>query len=332
MPDLNETRPIALVTGATGMVGPTLVRHLIEAEYAVRVLVRTPPASMVLPPEAEVIMGDITRPETLPAAVDGVAVVFHLAAKLHINDPSPALAAEYERVNVHGTRHIARAAAAAGVPRFIHFSTINVYGPAQPGLTYDERHTPDPDTFYARTKLEAEAVALSEHPGVTVLRLAAVYGPRMSGNYPLLLRALRHGVSVMVGDGQNRRTLVYVADVARAALAAAQSDGASGETYNVTDGEVHSFDSIARAMQHALGKPERMAYLPAAPFRWGLSVASKLASVVGRRIPGPALIDKLTEDMAASGGKLQEDLGFRPHFPLQKGWRRAVEASSDLTR
>src|SRR5690554_915924 len=116
----------ALVTGVSGTVGPTLVRHLLAAGHRVRVLLRSEPEAGLLSAEAEQMRGDVTDAASLIPAVEGVDVVFHLAAKLHINNPSPELAKEYHRVNVEGTRNVARAAREAGVRRFIHFSTINV--------------------------------------------------------------------------------------------------------------------------------------------------------------------------------------------------------------
>lgn len=315
----------ALVTGVSGTVGPTLVRHLLAAGHRVRVLLRSEPEAGLLSAEAEQMRGDVTDAASLIPAVEGVDVVFHLAAKLHINNPSPELAKEYHRVNVEGTRNVARAAREAGVRRFIHFSTINVYGPGHPDVIYDETSEPAPDTIYGRTKLESEEVALHEHPGTTVLRLAAVYGPRMRGNYPLLLKALGKGLPMMIGDGRNRRTLVHVEDVARAAMLVAERDDAIGKVYNVTDGGIHSFDDVARAMQSAMGRKERMFYMPASPVRAGLSGVEKSLGLVGIRSPvGPALVDKLTEDMAADGSRLQRELGFQPKYSLKDGWQATI--------
>ncbi len=316
---------LALVTGASGTVGPALVRNLLKKGYRVRVLLRSTPEAGLLPDDIETATGDITDPASLQRAVEGVDAVFHLAAKLHINDPNPELAAEYQRVNVQGTQHLVKAATGAGVRRFIHFSTINVYGPGGAGITYSEASPAEPDTLYGRTKVESENVALEGHPGATVLRLAAVYGPRMRGNYPLLLKALGKGVSVMVGDGTNRRTLVHVEDVARAAVLAAEREEAVGKVYNVTDGQIHTFDELARAMQYALGRKERMMYLPAAPFRGVLGLADRVTGVVGVRLPiGANMIDKLTEDMAVEGALLQQELDFRPRYSLREGWSAVV--------
>ena len=162
-------------------------------------------------------------------------VVFHLAAKLHINDPSPQLAAEYRRVNVEGTAQLAEAARLAGVRRLVIFSTINVYGCSPPGALLDEQSPLCGDSCYAASKIEAEKIALTTLPAV-VLRLAAVYGPSMKGNYPRLLRALQQRRFAFVGKGDNRRTLVHLEDVCAASLLAAEHPRAVGQIYNVTDG------------------------------------------------------------------------------------------------
>lgn len=314
-----------LVTGASGAVGPELIRTLAGEDAPVRALVRSLGNDSLLPRQVERVQGDVADAQAVRRAVDGAFTVFHLAARLHLNDPSPALEEEYRRVNVDGTANLARAAAEAGVRRFVFFSTINVYGPGRPGVIHTEESDPAPDTIYARTKYEAEQIALAEHRGTTVLRLAAVYGPRMRGNYPLLVKAFRRGLAVMLGNGTNRRTLVHVADVARAAQLAATSEESIGRTYNVTDGSVHTFDEIARAIQAALGRHEGIRYLPAGPFRTALATVKPVADAAGLwRFPSPALVDKLTEDIAVSGELIQRELGFRPTFDLRSGWAQAL--------
>lgn len=308
-----------LVTGATGAVGPALVAQLLAHGDTVQVLARTAPA---LPPTVSVLRGDILDPGALARAVAGVEIVFHLAAKLHVNDPAPLLQAEYQRVNVEGTRLVAEAARAAGVARLVLFSTINVYGPTPAGTTWNEQTPLQPDTLYARTKAEAEQVARSLLPTV-VLRLAAVYGPGMRGNYPRLLNAIRRGRFVQVGDGLNRRTLVHVADVCAAARLVAGHPAALGETFNVTDGEVHTLRTIIAVLSRACGRRPPRLTLPLAPLRLAAWLATAL---LGRRSPlTPALLGKLTEEVAVDGTKLQ-GLGFRPQYDLDTGWRATVAA------
>ena len=120
--------------------------------------------------------------------------VVHTAALLHIVNPPPELREKYERVNIGGTATVVEAAIKAGVKRVVLFSTIAVYGPSD-GRVLHEMSPTHPDTFYAQTKRAAEQIVLNAkgadgQPLGTVLRLGAVYGSRIKGNYERLTRAL----------------------------------------------------------------------------------------------------------------------------------------------
>src|SRR2546430_3984265 len=93
----------ALITGATGAIGPSVVRALDEAGYRIRTLSRSRPQSLPFPSNVELFTGDITNPATIERAFDGVNLVVHLAALLHVVRPSRELSASYERVNIEGT-------------------------------------------------------------------------------------------------------------------------------------------------------------------------------------------------------------------------------------
>lgn len=317
----------AFVTGATGVIGPYLLRDLQNAGYAVRALVRQPDA--YLPGGVERVVGDLGDRDAIARGIEGAQLVFHLAALLHINDPRPELQSQYHTVNVEGTRGLAEVAKEAGIERFVFFSTISVYGPSYYGKEWRETDELTPATLYAQSKAEAEAVVRSEIPTSTVLRVAAVYGPRMKGNYPMLARVLGKGVRLFVGDGKNRRSLVHTADVARAAVLASEHPDAAGETFNVTDGYVHRFDDIVHAMQQAMGGSPGVVYVPASLARPLLIAARFLLGFVGVRFSGPLLLDKLIEDVAVSGDKLRDVLGFEPKYTLLDGWQDALAAPAD---
>ena len=319
-----------LVTGATGAIGPGLIRALIERGYSVQAFVRSMPPPGLLPEQVTLVQGDMLDQRAVQRAVNGVDVVFHLAAKLHINNPDSALEGEYQRVNVEGTRLLLKSAVGAGVRRFVYFSSICVYGASQPKVVFGEEAVPAPQTIYARTKYEAEKLVLDSAPrqppiGV-VLRLAAVYGPSMKGNYPTLIRALRKGRFWPLGKGTNRRTLVHEQDVVAAALLAAEKPQAAGHLYNVTDGQVHTFNNILAAISQALDRQPPQYHLPAAPVRLLAGMMEDAFHLVHCRSPiGRSTVDKLLEDIAVSGDKIQQELGFRPLFDLEAGWRETVK-------
>jgi nucleoside-diphosphate-sugar epimerase len=318
-----------LVTGATGAVGPRIVASLVEAGCGIRTLSLDPPPRGLWPERIETQLGDITDQSVVHAAMQGIDVVIHLAALLHIVNPTPSLQPEYERINVGGTAIVVEAARQAGVGRIVLFSTIAVYGDSAGGILTEDSPA-RPDSFYAQTKLAAERIVLAAkradgRPLGTVLRLGAVYGGRIRGNYRRLLIALARGRFVPIGPGTNRRTLVYDKDVGRAAVLAAVHPDAAGRIFNVTDGQIHTMNAVIGILCDALGRR---------PPRWSLPVGiiRRLAGILedGGRLCGlsspvaRATIDKYTEDAAVDGRRFCEQLGFIPRYDLASGWRETV--------
>jgi UDP-glucose 4-epimerase len=324
------TEPVCLVTGAAGVIGPLLVQALLEQGHRVRVLVRRELASGQLPATVEAVKGDVADPTTLDQAVAGVDAFLYLLVKLHINSTDRAVASEYRRVNVEATEKLLAAARAADVSRVVYFGSICVYGPSAPGVILDEDSAIAPDTLYAETKAAAERAVLdanreSGEPLGVVLRLAAVYGSHMKGNYPRLVRALRKGRFRHIGTGANRRTLVHEMDVVRAALLAAEHPDAAGKLFNVTDGSVHTIGEIVDAICAALGIRAPRFHVPERPVRLMAGTIESVFRLAGRRAPiGRGTVDKLLEDVAVSGTRLQTELGFVPRIGLAEGWREAV--------
>ncbi len=320
-----------LVTGATGMVGRSLVNALLKKGYCVRALVRKKVGCEILPSRVEQVTGDITDAASVCSAVAGVCLVFHLAARLHVNNPSSALKAEYYGVNVAGTLNLLEAACSAEVNRIVFFSTISVYGAGKSNRALDEGSKKEPDTLYARTKLKAEflidefCAKRSDAPEVTILRLAAVYGSRVKGNYRLMIHAVQKGGFVYPGNGDNCRTLVHEEDVASAAILAAEHPLAKGRTYNVTDGTAHTVQAIVKAIAKALGKQPLEIHLPGSIMR---IIVRFLGTAFFRGLPGIQiiryLIDKMNEHVVVNGEKIQQDLGFVPQWDLERGMKLAL--------
>ena len=326
---MNAISGCALVTGATGSIGPAVVQMLCENGLAVRAVARHTPGAGLLPSTVEFIPGDITNSGFLDSALNGVRVVFHLAAKVHIFDPPPSLREECNRINLAGVQNIIESAKRNTVERIVFFSTINVYGPCN-GRAFDESAAPNPEGIYARTKLMAERLILEAkrsdgQPLGVVLRLAAVYGPRLKGNYQKLVKALARKRFIQIGNGSNRRALIYEKDLARAAILAAFHPAAGNGIFNVSDVNSYSLREILSAICTALGrKPPRFS-LPVPPMR-----ALARAVDAGTRILNVgshskvALIDKYLEDVAVDSTRIQQMLGFAPQFDLASGWKDAI--------
>jgi nucleoside-diphosphate-sugar epimerase len=307
-----------LVTGGTGAIGIPLVRTLLDAGCQVRVLARRPPPHG-LPVGAVHVAADATDLAAVSRAADGTEVIFHLAARLHRPQDAPG---RY-RVNVEGTATAARAARTAGVRRLVFFSSIAVYGSSRPPAVLDEQSPLRPSTPYARSKADAEAAleAICAPSGYSILRLVAVYGPNMRGNYARLLRLARAGLIPVPGRGDIRRALVHECDAARAALLAAVHPAAAGRTFNVSDGAVHTLEAILEAVELALERKARRVSVPAGLVRLIAATA---------RIPGTpgaglgAALEAASTDLAVCSRLITETLGFHARYDLVSGWADTV--------
>ena len=346
-----------LVTGATGAVGPRVVHALDHAGFRIRSFSVDTPTSGMLPQSVEVLIGDVTDQVAVKSAMQGVDAVVHMAALLHIVNPPPELREKYERVNIGGTATVVEAAIKAGVKRVVLFSTIAVYGPSD-GRVLNEMSPTHPDTFYAQTKCAAEQIVLNAkgvdgQPLGAVLRLGAVYGSRIKGNYERLTRALAvekwetrlrhvpHFPFIPVGNGLNRRTLVYDKDVGRAAALAVSHPAAAGRVFNVTDGGFHCLNEIIESICSALGRKSPRLSLPVRPIRVmaGLiETGYRVMGIMGTRsqflaklghvptIPPVTreTVDKYIEDVAVDGSLIQKGLGFVPDYDLKTGWEETI--------
>jgi len=303
------------------------VAHALESGLRVRTLLRHQVEGL-FPASVECRIGDIRDEAAVTRAVRDVEFVLHLAAVLHRVGPAVQRTTEYDAINNGATRLLLKHAAASGVQRLVLFSTIAVYG-KRAHVVADEATVPSPDSPYSMSKLDAErAVLEQEGPGgvplAVVLRLAAVYGPRLKGNYRTLLEHLAAGRPMPLLPGSNRRTLVFDEDVAVASLLAAREARAAGRVFDVTDGTTHTLREIAASMCRALGRQPPRFGLPAALA--GAAVAAVRPALSGRLAALGAQVEKFTEDIAVDGNRIQAELGFVPRVSLDEGWRRTVAA------
>lgn len=319
-----------LITGATGAIGPRVVSAMHHAGYRIRSFSVDEPPSGLFPTQIEVVVGDITDHKAVQSAMEGVDAIVHLAALLHIVNPPPELREKYEHVNIDGTKTVVEASLNAGVRRVVLFSTIAVYGNAD-GKVLNETSPTRPETDYARTKLVAEQIVLNAKgpdgkPLGVVLRLGAVYGSRIKGNYERLIRALARNRFIPVGRGLNRRTLIYEKDVGRAAALAVSHPSATGRVFNVTDGKFHTLNEIIESICSAMGRKPPRWFLPVGPTRSLIGLIEKGSRALRLKpLVTRGMIDKYTEDIAVEGRLIQNELGFVPRYELETGWGETIE-------
>jgi UDP-glucose 4-epimerase len=156
--------------------------------------------------------------------------------------------------------------------------------------------------------------------------MGAIYGARIKGNYRKLLQALAKGRFVPLGDGTNRRTLVYEKDVAKAVSLALSHPLAAGQIYNLSDGHFHKMGEIIETMCRALERPVPRFALPLSTARFAAGIIESGAKLLGLKSPiVRAMVDTYREDVAVDSSRIRSDLGFVPQYDLDYGWRETVK-------
>lgn len=317
---------IVLVTGATGFVGASVCRFLLEKGWRVRGLVR--PGSGSLPSGVEAApAADLLDAPALARAATDVDAVVHLAARVHVmRDAAANPLAEFRRVNVEGTRVLAEAAGRAGAGCFVLASSVKAVGESTE-RPWTEEDLPAPRDPYGLSKLEAEGVAAgaAEAWGMrsVALRLPLVYGPGVRANFLRLMRMVDRGVPLPFGAVRNRRSMAFVGNVAAAVDRVIQAEPAAAGVFFVSDQDDVSTPDLVRELARALDRRPRLVPVPTAGFR----AAGRIGDALSRVVPFPlttAAVDRLLGSLAVDSSRLSRLTGYTPPHTLRDGVERTA--------
>ncbi len=306
-----------LVTGGAGFIGSELVRQLAEQGGTITVvdnLVNGRRENLSDVP-IRLVAADIRDDTTMAALLAGTDLVYHLAClgvRHSIHAP-----AENHAVNATATLQLLIQARAAGVRRFVHVSTSEVYGTART-VPMSEEHPTFPMTVYGASKLAGECYARAFHrthgfPTV-VVRPFNAFGPRChhegdSGEVipKFLLRCLAGLPMMIFGDGRQSRDFTYVADIARGIALAGSAEAAVGETINLGSGQEITVEHLSREVAAVCGLEKApVEYLEARP--------------------GDVL------RLCADATRARRLLGFEPRVALRAGLRQLCDWYRSLGR
>lgn len=327
---------LCVVTGAPGWLGTPLVEALraggtfggFRAEgRRVRCVVQPGlDASRLeaLGPDVEVVRADLRHREMLRGVCDGATSVFHVAGIVH-----PRRVSDLYEVNVSGTRNLLHEATGAGVKRFVLVSSNSPAGMNEsPARLMNEDDPPRPYLGYGLSKLQAEWAVNDAHrsgriEGV-VLRPCWFYGPNQPERQSRFFRMIQGGHPIIIGRGDNLRSMSYVDNTVQGLLRAERSEAAAGKTYWIADRRPYSFIEIIETVAKVLGVRVRPRYLP----RFGSDVArlcDSLLQMVDLYNQEIHVAGELAASIAVSIEAARRDLGYAPEIELEEGMRRSIE-------
>lgn len=269
-----------LVTGATGFIGSHVAERLVRGHSHVRLVVRRRERVEALRTAgAEVLTGDLTDPATLHGCCDGIEIVIHCGAWL---------GAPYKRevayaVNVAGTRALAEEALRAGVRRFVHLSSVAVYGPVRAGIVTEQSPPWKGVHLYGDSKIESEgALAAISSRGLptVVTRPGIVYGPRSRGATIQLVRLINRGWPAMVAGGHGLCRPIFVENLVDALILCALKP-VSGEAFTLIDSNMRWGDYLQYYGRMVGKSPLSVPY----PVAWLLALGYETQAFITRRQP-----------------------------------------------
>jgi nucleoside-diphosphate-sugar epimerase len=326
-----------LVTGASGFIGASLCRHLLDAGHAVRAAASTlAPADDALQglgldarhakaPEWIQIERSCRNPAAWQAACQGVDAVFHLAGRAHRAAPSVGARAVYRRDHLEVTQALAKAAIHAGVRRFLFMSSTTVYGAhslAGQAFREDSPTASRNDDPYAISKRETEIFLgtpeINAALAPTIIRLPLVYGAGVKGNMRLLLRLVDRGIPLPLASVENRRSFVNLPNLVDFLRVAALDEKARGQTLLVSDNEDVSTPTLIRAIALGLGKKARLFAVPPGALR-----------VVGGILGQGARCNKLIANFQIDATHSRDLLNWRPQIGFAEGVAKMCAAFHD---
>lgn len=309
------------VIGGSGFIGTRLVRRLQSKEQlAVQITDKAPSKAH---PDV-VTLGDVRSVGQLRTSIANGSVIVNLAAE-HRDDVRPL--SLYDEVNVGGARNICTVAREKSVQTIIFTSTVAVYGFAPIGT--DESGKIAPFNDYGRTKYEAEQVFKAWQAEVptertlVIIRPTVVFGEQNRGNVYNLLRQIASGKFVMVGNGENRKSMAYVENVA-AFIEYAVSFKPGIHIYNFIDKPDFTMNSLVANVNRILSRPEKIGFR--LPFAVGYMIGKGfdlVAALSGKRF---AISSIRVKKFCANSvyNTAIEQTGFAPPVPLEQALAQTV--------
>jgi nucleoside-diphosphate-sugar epimerase len=316
-----------LITGGTGFIGSRLALRCLEKGDEVRILAQentdaeAQNREVAVRAGANVICASVTDTKKVAESARGIDIVYHLAAAQHEMNISDQV---FREVNVTGTKNVIEACLENGVKRFVHGSTIGVYGSMQGEI--DESSPCNPDNIYGITKLEGEQLALSYQGKIplVVVRISEVYGPA-DRRLLKLFKGIKKNVFFIIGSGKNLHHLIYVDDLIKGFFLAAESEKALGQVFVFSGKRPLTTGEMVRTIAEELGASRPKVRLPLLPFLFAATIMEATLRPLGIQPPlHRRRIDFFRKSFSFSSQKSRKILGFEPDYSFRQGAAQTI--------
>lgn len=311
-----------LVTGANGFIGSHLADRLIAKGYSVRCLVRkTSRLKWFNLQQVELVYGDLSDPESLNRAVEGVDTVFHLGGKT-----KAATREDFFQANAVGTRNLLQAVLkkSKNLNRFVYVSTQAAAGPSLDGNPVRETDPTRPVTPYGESKLAGEKAVLemsSEIP-VTIVRPPTVFGPRDMDLFKLF-QTVSRGIRPILGWKERCLSVIYIEDLVSGLMLAAESQQALSRVFFINTEDSIPLQEFITVIAETLGKKTIPVFIPGLLFVVLICTNDLLCRMIGKTtiLNRSKIPEFLSRYWISDSSRIRQDLGYAPKYGLTEGIR-----------
>lgn len=314
-----------LVTGAAGFTGGHLARRLASSGVSVRALVRDPrQCADLVKWGIEPVQGDLRDAQSLRQAVQGIDIVYHIAALFR---PENVSRQDMWDTNVQGTRNILEASRQAGVKRFVHCSTVGVHGDVKhPPATEESPYRPG--DYYQDSKTEGEKVALEymaqQEMPVVVFRPGGIYGPG-DLRFLKLFKSIKKQRFIMFGSGEIKYQLIYIDDLVDGIILCGEHQAAPGQIFILTGEHPVTLNQFARTAAKVMQVPPPRLHFPILPVYLAGFLCELVCKPIGIQPPlYRRRVDFFRKTRWFDISKARRVLGFQPKVDMEHGFQKTV--------
>lgn len=312
-----------LVTGATGFIGKSLIPALMQLGHQVRVAVTKNADSLNV---EQVFIKPIEMQQDWSEALQGIDVVIHLAARVHMmKDKAGNPQDEYNKVNSLATKNLAEQAVKHQVKRFIFLSSIKVNGEMTlPAAPFTEESLAVPDDPYGQSKLTAEnyLLDLSQHSSmdVVIIRPPLVYGPGVKANFLSMLKLVSKKWPLPFAKIDNKRSFVFIDNLVSAICCVIDNPKAANQLYLVADDGALSIGQLLETIGHGMGVKVKL-----------IPIAKRYLALMFKIVGLNKLNTRLLQSLEVSNEKIKSQLGWIPPVTATEGLMKTASWYKDAS-
>jgi len=326
-----DKKDFILVTGAGGFIGSNLTEELVKRGFKVRVLLKTGETDLnirdlIKSKKIDVVVGDLLNVASLKKACKNINIVFHLAAKadLEFDVYEP-----YFKTNVLGTKNLV-SCCDEKLKHFVFYSSILAVGLPNTSRLLDESYIGLAQHAYGRSKKEAEEYLLNEYLiknfPITIFRPTTVYGPKELAVQYFLFKTIQDGKFMMIGNGKNLMSYIYVKNLVDATIKVVDSKKALGQIYFMNDKRPYSFKEVVAEIYKVMGKKPPIINIPFLVAYLGAALFQSVCNLVKvKPLIYPSRVKTMVLNYAYSIKKAEKDFGYQPKYDLASGIKESYD-------